>query len=280
MNTVSQTSRHLNSDDYSLEDIGIPITPTKTNEIDENDDPKIATGRRYKELSYVFNRLAERAAETEETYQIAVVGNNRILQDVEAKIKRMGVNQDRVTAAPADETDELEFSLVDGNMIADGLSDEPQIKGIKVKSKKNKAGSSRRFMSALEKATKKRSSKNKISTSRATKTTEKLSEVNQNNMNSPILQSDFGEVSASHYTQQVNTQGSNLLELNLNTPYFGSATEYNAKSNFKLSFVELLANANPGNAGVTTVVNSQNRQHILMKEGRENILQGHGRTQG
>ena len=105
------------------------------------------------------------------------MGNNRILQDVEAKIKKRGVNQNRVTAAPADETDELEFSLVDGNMIADGLSDEPQIKGIKVKSKKNKAGSSRRFMSALEKATKKRSSKNKISTSRATKTTEKLSEV-------------------------------------------------------------------------------------------------------
>ena len=45
------------------------------------------------------------------------------------------------------------------------------------------------------------------------------------------------------------------------------------------TFVELLANASPGNAGATTVVNSQNQQHILMKEGRENILQGHGRVQ-
>lgn len=62
-----------------------------------DDDPRIATGRRYKELSYVFNRLAARAAETEETYEIAVVGNNRIIQDVEAKIKKMGVNQDKVT---------------------------------------------------------------------------------------------------------------------------------------------------------------------------------------
>ncbi|WOG92501.1 hypothetical protein DCAR_0311770 [Daucus carota subsp. sativus] len=32
-----------------------------------DDDPKIAMGRRYKDLSYVFNRLAVRAAETEET---------------------------------------------------------------------------------------------------------------------------------------------------------------------------------------------------------------------
>ncbi|KAL1818853.1 hypothetical protein ACET3Z_013722 [Daucus carota] len=45
------------------------------------------------------------------------------------------------------------------------------------------------------------------------------------------------------------------------------------------TFVELPANANLGNTGVTTVVNSQNQQHMLMKEGRKNILQGHGRVQ-
>ena len=43
--------------------------------------------------------------------------------------------------------------------------------------------------------------------------------------------------------------------------------------------VELSANDNLGNAGVTTVVNSLNQQHMLMKEGRKNILQGHGRVQ-
>ena len=31
MTTISQVSHHLNFDDYSLEDIEIPITPTKTN---------------------------------------------------------------------------------------------------------------------------------------------------------------------------------------------------------------------------------------------------------
>ncbi|KAL6563209.1 hypothetical protein OROHE_005796 [Orobanche hederae] len=162
-----------------------------------DDDPKIATGRRYKELSFLFNILAARAVETEETYEIAVVGNNRILQDVEARIKKMGVNQEKVTTTRADETDEL-----DGNMIADGLSDEPRIKGIKVKPEKNKVGSSRRFMSALEKATRKRRSKNKISTSRTTK---------------------------------VNMQGSNLLELNLNSPYFASPTEVCPDAKLKYS---------------------------------------------
>lgn len=49
--------------------------------------------------------------------------------------------------------------------------------------------------------------------------------MNHNNINSPILRSDFGGVSGSHYTHQVNMQGSNSLELNLNSPYFGSATE-------------------------------------------------------
>ena len=36
--------------------------------------------------------------------------------------------------------------------------------------------------------------------------------------------------------------------------------------------MELPANANLRNTGVTTVVNNQNQQHMLMKEGRKNIL--------
>ena len=41
MTTVSQASRQLNFDDYFLENIGIPVTPTKTNEIDETMVPKV-----------------------------------------------------------------------------------------------------------------------------------------------------------------------------------------------------------------------------------------------
>ena len=43
--------------------------------------------------------------------------------------------------------------------------------------------------------------------------------------------------------------------------------------------VELSANDNLENAGVSIVVNNQNQQHMLMKKGRKNILQGHGRVQ-
>ncbi|XP_074374818.1 protein FAR1-RELATED SEQUENCE 5-like [Apium graveolens] len=49
--------------------------------------------------------------------------------------------------------------------------------------------------------------------------------VNHNNLNSSILQSDFGGMSESHCAHQVNVDGSNLLELNSNSMYNGSATE-------------------------------------------------------
>lgn len=82
--------------------------------------------------------MVAKAAETEETYEIVVVGNNRILQNVEARIKKMGVSQEKDVATPTAGIDELEVSQVDENMIVDGLSDEPRIKGIKVKPKKIK----------------------------------------------------------------------------------------------------------------------------------------------
>lgn len=82
--------------------------------------------------------MVAKAAETEETYEIVVVGNNRILQNVEARIKKMGMSQEKDAATPTAGIDELEVSQVDENMIVDGLSDEPRIKGIKVKPKKIK----------------------------------------------------------------------------------------------------------------------------------------------
>lgn len=50
----------------------------------------------------------------------------------------MVVNEERVVVTPTSWTYEFEVSQVDGNMIVDGLRNEPRIKGIKVKPKKSK----------------------------------------------------------------------------------------------------------------------------------------------
>ena len=54
MTTVPQASRHLNFDDSSLEDIEIPITPKKTNGIDENMVPKVGLEFETEEDAYMF----------------------------------------------------------------------------------------------------------------------------------------------------------------------------------------------------------------------------------
>lgn len=62
MTIVPQASRHLNSDDNSFEDIEIPITPRKTNVIDESMVPKLGLEFESEEDAYMFYKAyAEKA---------------------------------------------------------------------------------------------------------------------------------------------------------------------------------------------------------------------------
>ncbi|KAG0471873.1 hypothetical protein HPP92_016419 [Vanilla planifolia] len=51
-------------------------------------DPKVEFRRRYKELCRLFVQVAAKAAETEETYAIAAGQVNKLLQDVERRLRK------------------------------------------------------------------------------------------------------------------------------------------------------------------------------------------------
>lgn len=63
--------------------------------------------------------MAARAAEMEETYEVTIVGYNRILEEVEVRIKNWEVSKDKVDATQTDRVDEPEVSLVNADMLGD-----------------------------------------------------------------------------------------------------------------------------------------------------------------
>ena len=99
-----------------------------------NEDPKAQIANRYRELCRVQTLIATNVAETEETYNIAVTGFNKILEEVEAHRK-------------AEEVHKPNSSRIH-------VRDEKKIKG--VKKKERVCGKSSRPKGALEKAYKKK----------------------------------------------------------------------------------------------------------------------------
>ena len=104
----------------------------ETLKLPNNEDPKALIANRYRELCRLQTLIATKAAEDEETYNIAVIGFNKILEDVEAHSK-------------VGETHKPSSSHVEN---------ENKIKG--VKKKERARGKSSRPKSALEKAYKKK----------------------------------------------------------------------------------------------------------------------------
>ncbi|KAI5678149.1 hypothetical protein M9H77_09099 [Catharanthus roseus] len=119
-------------------------------------DPKVMIGVRYRDLCHLYIQLVRRAAESEETYDMAKDAMQKMLETVNAGLKNKQakiVSVDTVGNARSGST-RIVFPA--------NIGSANEIRGIKTKKKLTRR-SSRRLQSSLEKATKKRKTKGKRS---------------------------------------------------------------------------------------------------------------------
>ncbi|KAK0575370.1 hypothetical protein LWI29_038009 [Acer saccharum] len=108
-----------------------------------NEDAKASMAKRYRDLCRLQTQVATKAAMTEQTYEIAMNSLYKVIEDVEAHMRGM-------------EVQDLDSSNNQGNTLptSDGNVMDGKIKGVKTKGRPH--GKSGRFKSALERATKKK----------------------------------------------------------------------------------------------------------------------------
>ncbi|KAK1552896.1 hypothetical protein Q3G72_025285 [Acer saccharum] len=108
-----------------------------------NEDAKASMAKRYRDLCRLQTQVATKAAMREQTYEIAMNSLYKVIEDVEAHMRGM-------------EVQDLDSSNIQGSTLptSDGNVMDGKIKGVKTKGRPR--GKFGRFKSALERATKKK----------------------------------------------------------------------------------------------------------------------------
>lgn len=114
------------------------------------EEPKLSMKRKFKELSIMFNQLSAKAAESEETYNIAREGCLKIIGDVEEKLKSLKTSSAKKSKISFDVNGHVRSEAGEGTSrgsVCPGI----KVKGLKPKPKTVRAGG-KRIKNGLERA--------------------------------------------------------------------------------------------------------------------------------